>query len=141
MVSQVYDYDFIVTDTESEALLFECSLIKQHKPKYNILLKDDKGYSYIKISNGPYPKITAELQKRVRGLSLVWYISSFTTKQTVNEANKVFMLPTCTRKFPQDFGKERPCLNYFIKRCSGVCMGNIPQEEYIDTVNQAILSI
>lgn len=138
MVSQVYDYDFIVTDTESEALLLECSLIKQHKPKYNILLKDDKGYSYIKISNGPYPKITAELQKKGEGTFIGPYISSFTTKQTVNEANKVFMLPTCTRKFPQDFGKERPCLNYFIKRCSGVCTGNIPQEEYIDTVNQAI---
>ena len=138
MVSQVYDYDFIVTDTEFEALILECSLIKQHKPKYNILLKDDKGYSYIKISDGDYPKITAELQKKGGGTYLGPYISSFTTKQAVNEVNKVFTLPTCTRKFPQEFGKARPCLNYFIKQCMGVCTGKIPQQEYNEIVNQAV---
>ncbi len=138
MVSNVYDYDFIVTDTEFEALILECSLIKQHKPKYNILLKDDKGYSYIKISDGEYPKITAELQKKGSGTFIGPYISSFTTKQAVNEANKVFMLPTCTRRFPQDFGKARPCLNYFIKQCSGACTGQISKDEYNDTVNQAV---
>lgn len=138
MVSNVYDYDFIVTDTEFEALILECSLIKQHKPKYNILLKDDKGYSYIKISDEQYPRITAELQKKTSGTFLGPYMSSFTTKQTVNEANKVFMLPTCTRRFPQDFGKQRPCLNYFIKQCSGLCKGDISLEEYHNTLNQAI---
>ena len=74
MVSQVYDYDFIVTDSEFEALVLECSLIKHHKPKYNILLKDDKGYSYIKISNAEYPKITAELQKSGDGTFIGPYI-------------------------------------------------------------------
>ena len=138
MVSLVYDYDFIVTDTEFEALILECSLIKQHKPKYNILLKDDKGYSYIKISDEPYPRITAELQKKGSGTFIGPYISSFTTRQSVNEANKVFALPTCTRKFPQDFGKARPCLDYYIKRCAGLCTGNISREEYIDSVNQAV---
>ena len=138
MVSLVYDYDFIVTDTEFEALILECSLIKQHKPKYNILLKDDKGYSYIKISDEQYPRITAELQKKGPGTYLGPYISSFTTRQSVIEANKVFALPTCTRRFPQDFGKARPCLDYYIKRCAGLCTGNIPQDEYVDSVNQAV---
>ena len=138
MVSQVNDYDFIVTDTEFEALILECSLIKQHKPKYNILLKDDKGYSYIKISDEPYRRITAELQKKGTGTYLGPYISSFTTKQAVNEANKVFMLPTCSRKFPQEFGKSRPCLNFFIKQCMGLCKGEISQDDYNEIVNQAV---
>ena len=138
MVSQVYDYDFIVTDSEFEALVLECSLIKLHKPKYNILLKDDKGYSYIKISGGEYPKITAEFQKKGEGTFLGPYVSGFTARQTVNEANKVFLLPTCSRKFPQEFGKQRPCLNYFIKQCSGICMGKISAAEYSDIVSQAV---
>ena len=138
MVSQVYDYDFIVTDSEFEALILECSLIKQHKPKYNILLKDDKGYSYIKISDETYPKITADFNKNGDGTFLGPYMSSFTTRQTVNEANKAFMLHTCTRKFPQDFQKARPCLNYFIKQCMGVCRGEISQQEYKDIVSQAV---
>lgn len=138
MVSLVYDYDFIVTDTEFEALILECSLIKQHKPKYNILLKDDKGYSFIKISGGEYPKLTAELQKKGEGTYLGPYISSYTTKQSVNEANKVFLLPTCSRKFPQEFNKQRPCLNYFIKQCMGLCKGDISKDDYNDIFNQAV---
>ncbi|MFA5658972.1 MAG: excinuclease ABC subunit UvrC [Oscillospiraceae bacterium] len=138
MVSQVYDYDFIVTDSEFEALILECSLIKLHKPKYNILLKDDKGYAYIKISDEPFPRITSVLQKSENGELLGPYMSSYTTKQNVNEANKAFSLPTCTRKFPQDFGKQRPCLNYFIKQCMGVCTGNIPENEYREIVSQAV---
>ncbi len=138
MVSQVYDYDFIVTDSEFEALILECSLIKLHKPKYNILLKDDKGYAYIRISDEQYPRITSVLQKIGGGEFLGPYMSSYTTKQSVIEANKVFSLPTCTRKFPQDFGKQRPCLNYFIKQCMGVCTGDIPEKEYRDIVSQAV---
>lgn len=139
MVSQVNDYDFIVTDSEYEALVLECSLIKQHKPKYNILLKDDKGYHYIKISAGDYPKITAEKQLgNDNSTYLGPYTSSFVTKQAVSEANRCFMLPTCTRRFPQDIGRQRPCLNHHIHLCMGVCTGNIPQEEYRDAVNQAI---
>ncbi|MGN1134482.1 MAG: excinuclease ABC subunit UvrC, partial [Oscillospiraceae bacterium] len=139
MVSNVYDYDFIVTDTEFEALVLECSLIKQYTPKYNILLKDDKGYSYIKITKEEYPRITAALQKDEKGCEYIGpYTSSFAVKQAVNEANKVFALPTCSRKFPRDFKKERPCLNYYIKQCSGVCTGRIPKSEYQATVRQAV---
>ena len=115
MVSLVYDYDFIVTDSEFEALVLECSLIKLHKPKYNILLKDDKGYSYIKVSNEPYPRITYALQRENDKAEYIGpYTSGYTAKQAVVEANKVFMLPTCKKKFPQEFNKSRPCLNFFI---------------------------
>ena len=116
MVSLVNEYDFIVTDTEYEALVLECSLIKQHKPKYNILLKDDKGYHYIKVSNDDYPRITAEKQLSDDGTYLGPYTSSTVTKQAVNEANLVFKLPTCKRKFPQEFKKDRPCLYYYISQ-------------------------
>lgn len=139
MVSHVYDYDFIVTDSEFEALVLECSLIKQYTPKYNILLKDDKGYSYIKVTKEEYPRITAVLQKDDDNAEYIGpYTSSFAVKQAVTEANKVFMLPTCNRVFPRDFRKSRPCLNHHIKQCMGVCMGRIPAEEYQNTVRQAV---
>lgn len=138
MVSNVYDYDFIVTDSEYEALLLECSLIKQHKPKYNILLKDDKGYHYIRISDEEYPRITNEKNTKQPGRYLGPYTSGFITKEAVSEANRVFMLPTCHRKFPQDIGKGRPCLNYHIKMCMGVCRGRISREEYNTAVEQAV---
>ena len=139
MVSHVYDYDFIVTDSEFEALVLECSLIKQYTPKYNILLKDDKGYSYIKVTKEDYPRINAVLQKGNDNADYIGpYTSSFAVKQAVIEANKVFMLPTCSRVFPRDFKKARPCLNHHIKQCSGVCQGNISKEEYQATIKQAI---
>ncbi|MCH5193372.1 MAG: excinuclease ABC subunit UvrC [Oscillospiraceae bacterium] len=137
MVSHVYDYDFIVTDSEYEALVLECSMIKQHMPKYNILLKDDKGYSFIKISDEEYPRITAEMQKKGEGTFLGPYTSTFVTRQTVEEANKVFSLPSCKRVFPRDFGKYRPCLNFHIKQCMGVCRGKTDPEEYRSIVRQA----
>lgn len=138
MVSHVWDYDFIVTDSEYEALLLECSLIKQHKPHYNILLKDDKGYHYIKISDEPYPRITAEMQKTDSATYIGPYTGGFVTKSAVEEVNTVFCLPTCTRKFPQMFRKGRPCLNYHIKRCMGLCRGNISQAQYQETIRQAV---
>ncbi len=138
MVSHVYDYDFIVTDSEYEALVLECSMIKQHMPKYNILLKDDKGYCYIKISDGEYPRITVEMKKGGSGTFLGPYTSTFVAKQAVEEANKVFMLPTCKRVFPRDIGKYRPCLNHHIKQCMGVCTGCVSKEEYADIVRQAV---
>ena len=138
MVSNVYDYDFIVTDSEFEALLLECSLIKQHKPKYNILLKDDKGYHYIRISDEEFPRITNEKNTKQSGTYLGPYTSGFITKEAVNEANRVFMLPTCKRRFPQDFGKGRPCLNYHIKLCMGVCRGKISAADYRSAVDQAV---
>jgi excinuclease ABC subunit C len=138
MVSNVFDYDFIVTDSEYEALLLECSLIKQHKPKYNILLKDDKGYHYIRISDGDFPRITAEKNTSKPGVYLGPYTSGFITREAVNEANRMFMLPTCHKEFPRDFRKGRPCLNYHIKMCMGLCRGNISKEEYNRTISQAV---
>ena len=138
MVSQVYDYDFIVTASEYEALVLECSLIKQHKPPYNILLKDDKGYHYIRISPPPYSRITAELQTDAEGTYMGPYMSGFTVRQTVNTVNRLFQLPTCSRVFPAQFGKERPCLNYHIGQCMGVCRGKISAEDYADIVDDAV---
>ena len=141
MVSNVVDFDYIVTDSEFEALVLECSLIKLHKPKYNILLKDDKGYSYIKLSNGPYARITAEKQNDGNGTFFGPYVSSFVAKQTVDQVVKAFGLPVCNRKFPQDIKKDRPCLYYHIKQCIAPCLGHIGPEEYNETVNQAVMCI
>lgn len=138
MVSNVHDYDYIVVDSEYEALLLECSLIKQHKPKYNILLKDDKGYHYIRISDEPFPRLTSENNTTLPGEYLGPYMSGYITKEAVNEANRVFMLPTCHKRFPQDIGKSRPCLNYHIKQCMGVCRGKISAASYQQTVRQAV---
>lgn len=137
MVSNVNDYDFIVTNSEYEALLLECSLIKQHQPKYNILLKDDKGYHYIRISDEQYPRITAEKNTLKSGVYSSPYTSGLIARETVNEVNRVFKLPTCNRKFPQDFRKQRPCLNYHIKNCMGVCTGKISRSEYLTIIEQA----
>lgn len=139
MVSNVNDYEFIVTDSEFEALVLECSLIKLHTPKYNILLKDDKGYSYIRVTDEPFPRLQATLQKFDDTAEYIGpYMSSYAVKQAVEEANKVFRLPTCTRVFPRDFRKARPCLNYHIKRCMGVCTGQFTEKEYRETVSQAV---
>lgn len=138
MVSNVYDYEFIVTDSEYEALVLESSLIKQHQPKYNILLKDDKGYSYIKISDEDYPRITREMQKKGPGTFIGPYTSGLTSSQTVQEVNRVFMLPTCKKVFPRDFKKTRPCLNYQIKRCIGLCRGCFSKDDYGAIIRDAI---
>lgn len=138
MVLHVHDFDYIVTDSEFEALVLECSLIKQYNPKYNILLKDGKGYHYIKVSGEPFPRITAEKMKSEDGHLLGPYTSSFVVRQAVDEANKIFQLPTCHRKFPQEFKKARPCLNYHIKQCMGVCRGRITQDEYHRIIEQAL---
>lgn len=138
MVSNVYDYDFIVTGSEYEALVLENSLIKQHKPKYNILLKDDKGYTYIRISDEDFPRITREMQKKGEGEFIGPYTSGLTSSQTVAEVNRVFMLPTCRRVFPRDFCKERPCLNFQIKRCIGLCRGCFSKDDYRAIINDAV---
>lgn len=138
MVSQVYDYDFIVTGSEYEALVLECSLIKQHQPPYNILLKDDKGYHYIRISKGAYPRITAEVNTDADGEYLGPYMSGFATKQTVNTVNRMFQLPTCTRPFPESFRKQRPCLNFHIGQCMGVCRGTVSSGVYHEAVADAV---
>lgn len=138
MVSNVEDFDFIITNSEFEALVLECSLIKQYSPKYNILLKDDKGYHYIKVSDDVFPRITAEKQKVGSGMFVGPYTSSFAVRQAVDEANKVFMLPTCTRKFTGRVKNGRPCLNYYIKQCAGACTGKIPLEEYSRLIKEAM---
>lgn len=139
LVSKIYDFDFIVTKSELDALVLECSLIKLHQPKYNILLKDDKGYNYIKISRGAFPRITYSLNTDDKNADYIGpFTSGFTVKQAVEEANALFMLPTCRKIFPRDFNRERPCLNHHIKRCMGVCEGKISSEEYKKIVEEAV---
>lgn len=139
MVENVSDFNYILTDTEFEALVLECSLIKQHAPKYNILLKDGKGYHYIHVTDEPYRRLEAvKIKPEDNGLLLGPYLSNYVVSQTVEQANKIFMLPTCRRQFPQDIRKGRPCLNYHIKQCMGVCTGKIPLEQYNEAVDGAI---
>lgn len=139
MVEQVQDFDYIVTDSEFEALVLECSLIKLHSPKYNILLKDDKGYHYVCVTKEPYPRIKLAMQKADDENEYIGpFVSSMVVKQTVEEANRVFLLPTCRRKFPEDFGKERPCLNFHIHQCMGVCRGKITPEAYREVLDEAL---
>ena len=138
MVAHVNDFDYIVTASEFEALVLECSLIKLHKPKYNIMLKDDKGYHYIHITGGDYPRIEAAKQKDGDGEFLGPYVSSYIVKQSVDEANRAFCLPTCSKKFPQEFRKGRPCLNFHIHRCFGLCQGKMGREEYRKLIGEAV---
>ena len=139
MVENVDCFDYIVTGSEFEALVLECSLIKQHSPKYNILLKDDKGYSYIRISEGEYRKISAVFNKKDDGSEYIGpYLSSYSVRQSVDAANKIFKLPQCNKVFPRDFGKSRPCLNYYISQCCGLCTGKIKKSDYDEAVDGAI---
>lgn len=139
MVDHVDDFEYIITDSEFEALILECSLIKQHTPKYNILLKDDKGYSYIRVSPGDWGKLSYVLQKADDGAVYIGpYKSSYYVKSAVEEANKIFMLPTCSRQFPRDFRKDRPCLNYHIKQCMAPCTGRVRLEDYRESLHQAL---
>ena len=139
LVDNIFDFDFIVCPSELDALVLECSLIKLHKPKYNIMLKDDKGYNYIKITRGEYPRISYALSTSDENADYLGpFTSGFTVKQAVEEANSIFMLPTCRKNFPSDFGKERPCLNMHIKKCMGVCRGKISSEEYKKIIDEAI---
>ena len=139
MVDNVDDFEYIITDSEFEALILECSLIKQHTPKYNILLKDDKGYSYIRVSPGDWGKLSYVLQKADDGATYIGpYKSSYYVKSAVEEANKIFMLPTCSRQFPRDFRKARPCLNYHIKQCMAPCTGRVKLADYRESLQQAL---
>lgn len=139
MVDNVHDFEYIITDSEFEALILECSLIKQHSPKYNILLKDDKGYSYIKVTNEPWRRISYVLQKDDDDATYIGpYKNSFYVKDSVVSAQKIFGLPTCNRKFPQDFRKSRPCLNYHIKQCCAPCTGKVKLSDYNELVDEAL---
>lgn len=139
MVENVDDFDYILVDTEFEALVLECSLIKQHMPKYNILLKDDKGYNYIKITKGEFPRISE--CKKIDDDDATYigpYISNFSVKQAVEETLKIFKLPRCNKQFPRDYGKSRPCLNGFMGLCAAPCAARITKEEYVNNVNDAV---
>ena len=140
MVENVADFDYILTDTEFEALVLECSLIKQNMPKYNILLKDDKGYSYIKITKGEWGTITPCFRKDDESADYLGpYTGNYSVTNAVDQACEIFRLPTCGKQFPRDINRlARPCLNYFISRCSGVCAGKITKEEHKENLDGAI---
>lgn len=131
MVESVFDFDYILTSSENEALVLENIQIKKYLPKYNILLKDDKNYPYIKITHGEYPRITVT-RKRVadKGEYFGPYSNIGSAGKLADTIGKMFELPTCKKSFPKDIGKERPCLNYHIGRCVGVCTGNVTKEQY-----------
>ena len=136
MVENVNDFDFVLCDSEFEALILENSLIKQNQPKYNILLKDDKGYHYIKISGDKWRKITTSKDTSDSHAQYIGpYYSAFVVKDTVDEAIKVFKLPDCNRSFDKP---TKPCLNYHIGRCDAPCRGKTAIEEYNETVDSAI---
>lgn len=142
MVENVDDFDYILTDSEFEALVLECSLIKQNMPKYNILLKDDKGYSYIKITKGPWGNISACFRKDDEDAEYLGpYTGNFSVTQSVDQAKEIFKLPTCSKVFPRDIRKSRPCLNFFISKCSAPCAGKISQAEYSESLEQAVAFI
>ncbi len=132
MVLNVSRFEYILTDTEVEALVLECNLIKKHMPRYNILLKDDKAYPYIKVTmNEDYPKIMMSRRAENDGARYFGpYIGMSTVKNTLELVQKIFMPPNCKRKFPQDIGKGRPCLNYHIKNCFAPCTGKVSREEF-----------
>ena len=139
MVQNVDDFDYILCDTEFEALVLECSLIKQHMPKYNILLKDDKGYNYIKVTKEEFPRIKECYRMDDDNAEYIGpFISNFSVKNAVEETLKIFKLPRCNKQFPRDWGKSRPCLNGFMGICSAPCAGKITQEEYKSSINDAI---
>lgn len=140
MVSNVQRFEYIITDSELEALVLECNLIKLHKPRYNTMLKDDKTYPFIKITvNEDFPRIisTREMKK-----DKCRYFGPFTSGKAVNDTiellNKTYGIRTCRRNLPKDIGKERPCLNYHIGRCKAPCQGYISKEEYGENIDRCI---
>ena len=138
MVDNVYDFDHILTASEYEALVLECSLIKQNKPKYNILLKDDKGYKYIKITNEPWRRLQNAKQRADDGATYIGpYISGFVVKESLDAALKIFQLPQCGKTFPVKT-KTRPCLNYHMNQCKAPCAGKMKKAEYDAAVDDAI---
>ncbi len=139
MVSHVDDFDYIICDSEFEALVLECSLIKQYMPKYNILLKDDKGYNYISVTDEEYPRLLAVKQLPKDGKVLGPYYSNYYLNNALSQAKKIYKLPLCTKTFSKKTQKNvRPCLNHFIGLCSAPCAGKISKKDYIESVNGAV---
>lgn len=146
MISQIAYFEYIITDSELEALVLECNLIKEHNPRYNTMLKDDKAYPFIKATVGEtFPRLVYVHkmdQKKYKGNDKVRYFGPFTSglalKETLELLRKLFFLRTCNRNLPKDQGKERPCLYYHIKQCKAPCQGYISEEEYQENFRQAM---
>ena len=140
MVSRIARFEYIITDSELEALVLECNLIKEHRPRYNTMLKDDKTYPYIKVTmDEVFPRVLfSRTMKKDKCRYFGPYTSAGAVKDTIDLIHKLWKLRTCTRRLPQDIGKERPCLNYHIKQCQAPCQGYISQEEYGKAVAQTL---
>ena len=140
MVQKIAWFEYILTDTELEALVLECNLIKEHTPRYNTMLRDDKTYPYIRVTlHEAYPRLLSS-RKLERGKDRYFgpYTSAFAVKETLELLNGIFGLRTCSKKLPKEIGKGRPCLNYHIGRCPGVCKGTESEEEYRKRVDAAL---
>ena len=140
MVSQIHHFDVIVADSEFEALILENSLIKRHQPRYNILLKDDKGYPYIRLTvKDPYPRFSLANRAAEDGARYFGPYGSRGNSQNIIDALRLALkLPSCTRKFPRDIGRERPCLNYHMGQCDGYCRPEMDQSRYREAIDQAV---
>ena len=139
MVSQIDHFDVIVADSEFEALVLECALIKRHQPRYNILLKDDKGYPYIRLSNEAYPRFSLAARPAEDGARYFGpYASRHSTQAIIDALRTALRLPSCRKKFPRDIGKERPCLNFHMGKCDGYCRGDELKAQHDQAVSQAV---
>ena len=140
MVAHIARFEYIVTDSELEALVLENNLIKEHRPKYNTMLRDDKTYPYICVTlSEEYPRVIfARRAKKDNNRYFGPFTSGGAVRDTIDLVNKIYRLRTCNQKFPRDFGKKRPCLNYHMEQCPGICLGEIPSEEYAESVAQAM---
>ncbi len=140
MVSHIQWFEYIITDSEMEALVLECNLIKEHRPKYNTMLKDDKGYPYIKVTvDEAYPRVMFARQIKKDGCRYFGpYTSAGAVKDTLETMHKLFHIRTCNRVLPRDTGLERPCLNYHIHQCDAPCQGYISSEDYKKNIDRAI---
>lgn len=140
MVENIDHFEYIVTDSEVEALVLECNLIKEHRPKYNTMLKDDKAYPYIRVTvNEAYPRVLFSREmKRDKSKYFGPYTSTTAVKDILDLLRKIYKIRTCNRNLPKDIGKERPCLYYYLGQCDAPCQGFISQEEYVKNIDQAI---
>ena len=142
MIHHAFTFDVIVCQSEFEALVLEASQIKAQTPKYNILLKDDKGYSYVKVTREDWPRLSAALQKDDENADYIGpFTSSFAVREIVETAQNCFLLPRCNKEFPRDIGKGRPCLNAHIGKCMAVCSGKVSCQAYNDAVQGALRMI
>ncbi len=140
MVRHIERFEYIITDSELEALVLECNLIKEHRPKYNTLLRDDKTYPYIRVTLGEdFPRVLfSRQQKKDKSRYFGPYTSAGAVRDTIELVNKIYQIRTCSRQLPRDIGKDRPCLNYHIHQCPAPCQGYIGREEYRERVDAVI---